>query len=105
MPQSCEFTGIRPLTGHNVSHSNVKTAKRSDPNLQRKRYVLHELGGTVSVRLSTRAIRTIDKKGGLEAALADAKEEGLSLRLQRLRRRVLKARTQGKKNKVVAKAS
>lgn len=91
MPRMCELTGIQPLGGNRVSHSNRKTHMRQNPNLQSKRYHLEELSQTVTLTLSTRAIRTIDKQGGLSRALLKAKEDLLSQKLRRIRRRLKKS--------------
>jgi large subunit ribosomal protein L28 len=76
MSRRCSITGKKPLVGYNVSHAHNKTKKRQLPNVQRKRIYVPELDRWVRVRLSTRALRTINKKG-LMRFLAD---EGLSLR-------------------------
>ncbi|MDX1387256.1 MAG: 50S ribosomal protein L28 [bacterium] len=91
MARTCELTGIHALTGHKVSHSNIKTSMRQHPNLQKKKYHLDELSQTVTLTLSTRAIRTIDKLGGLSRALLTSKEEKLSPRLLKLKHRIAKA--------------
>jgi large subunit ribosomal protein L28 len=63
MARKCAFTGKRPNTANKISHSQIKTKKRQLPNLQAKRLFWTEGGQWVRVRLSTRAMRTIDKKG------------------------------------------
>ena len=63
MARKCVFTGKVPNTANKVSHSNHKSKKRQFPNLQAKRLWWPEGGRFVRVRLSTRAMRTIDKKG------------------------------------------
>ena len=63
MSQKCKLTGKGPMAGNNVSHAHNKTRRRQLPNLQWKRLYVPELDRTVRVRLSTRALRTIDKKG------------------------------------------
>lgn len=63
MSRVCEVTGKRPLTGHNVSHSNRKTKMRQIPNLKKKRFFNEETNEWVTLRVSTSAIRTIQKKG------------------------------------------
>jgi len=88
MSQRCELTGIRPGTGHNVSHANNKTKRRFSPNLKRKRYTIPELRLDLTLRLSTRAIRTIDKHGSIARAIRKARFEELSPRLQTLRNRL-----------------
>ncbi len=63
MARRCEITGKGPLSGNNVSHSHRKTRMRQLPNLQEKRIYVPELKRTIRVKLSTRALRTITKKG------------------------------------------
>ncbi len=63
MARKCMFTGKRPNAANNVSHSHVKTKKRQLPNLQWRRLWWAEGNATVRIRLSTRALRTIDKNG------------------------------------------
>ncbi len=63
MSRVCKLTGKRPNTANKVSHSNIKTKKRQLPNLQRKRLWYAEEDRFVTLRLSTRALRTISKKG------------------------------------------
>ncbi len=63
MARKCSFTGKRPNVANNVSHSNIKTKKRQLPNLQYRRLWWAEGNCFVRIRLSTRAMRTIDKKG------------------------------------------
>lgn len=87
----CEFTGNKALVGNKVSHANNKTKTRQNINLKTKRYFVEPFNHFVSVRLTTRAMRTIDKQGGFVSALLHACECGLSTRLQRLRRELLKA--------------
>lgn len=76
MSQKCAITGKAPLTGNHVSHANNKVKRRQNPNLQWKRIYIPELDRTVRVRLSTRALRTINKKG----LLPFLKENGLKLK-------------------------
>ncbi len=70
MSRRCQLTGKKPMVGNHVSHANNKTKRRQLPNLQWKRIYIPELDRTVRIRLTTRAIRTIDKKG-LMAYLRD----------------------------------
>ena len=63
MARVCQVTGKRPITGNTVSHSNIKTKRRFLPNLQSKRYFLAEENKWVTLKLSTEAIRTINKNG------------------------------------------
>jgi large subunit ribosomal protein L28 len=63
MARVCELTGKRPITGNKVSHSNIKTKRRFLPNLQKKRYYIAEEDKWVTMKLSSEAIRTINKNG------------------------------------------
>ena len=63
MSKVCKITNKKPLVGNNVSKSHRKTKRRQMPNLQKKKYFIPELGKTVQLKLSTTAIRTIDKYG------------------------------------------
>ncbi len=69
MARECDLTGKKRLVGHKVSHSNIKTKKYQQPNLQTKRVFDPETGQTIKLRLSTRAIRTLDKIGSLSKFL------------------------------------
>ena len=63
MSRICQITGKRALVGNNVSKSNIKTKRKQFPNLQKKRYFIPELNKNVTLKLSTNAIKTIDKYG------------------------------------------
>jgi len=76
MARRCAITGKKPMSGHNVSHANNRTKRRFLPNLITKRIFVPETGQTVRLRISTSALRTIQKKGLLKTL----KDEGLTLR-------------------------
>lgn len=78
MSRVCEITGRKPLVGHNVSHSNRHTKRRFELNLVTKRFWLENEKRWITLTLSTRAMRTIDKNG-LASVLAQAKAEGKKL--------------------------
>ncbi|MEO8820539.1 MAG: 50S ribosomal protein L28 [Ginsengibacter sp.] len=63
MARVCQVTGKRPISGNKVSHSNIKTRRRFLPNLQKKRYFLAEEDKWITLKLSSEAIRTINKNG------------------------------------------
>jgi large subunit ribosomal protein L28 len=63
MARVCQVTGKTPKTGNKVSHSNIKTKRRFLPNLQTKRFFLAEEDKWITLKLSTEAIRTINKNG------------------------------------------
>ena len=76
MARRCAITGKKPMSGHNVSHANNRTKRRFLPNLITKRIFVPETGQTVRLKISTSALRTIQKKGLLKTL----KDEGLTLR-------------------------
>ena len=63
MARVCQVTGKKPITGNKVSHSNIKTKRRFLPNLQTKRYFLAEEDKWITLKVSSEAIRTINKNG------------------------------------------
>ncbi|WP_433556896.1 50S ribosomal protein L28 [Pseudonocardia xinjiangensis] len=75
MSRRCQMTGREPGFGNNVSHSHRRTARRWDPNIQTKRYWFAAENRFVRLKLSTDAIRTIDRIG-VEAAVARIRARG-----------------------------
>lgn len=75
MSKVCQVTGKRPLVGNNVSHANNKTKRRFEPNLQRHRFWIESEKRFVTLRISTKAMRIIDKCG-IESVLADIRARG-----------------------------
>lgn len=69
MARTCDLTGKRRLVGNKVSHAKNRTKMTQKPNLQTKRVYDPETGETVRLRLSTSAIRTLDKVGSLSKFL------------------------------------
>lgn len=63
MSRFCDLTGKGPLVGNKVSHSNIKTKRRFLPNLQKKSFFIPELDKWVDLKVSMKAMRTINKKG------------------------------------------
>lgn len=63
MSKICAVTGKRPLTGNNVSHANNKSKRRQLPNLQKKRIWIEEEKRWVTIRVSAKGLKTLDKKG------------------------------------------
>lgn len=76
MSRVCEITGKKAIVGHKVSHSNVKTKRRFNVNLQVKRFFIPEENKWITLKLSTSALRTINKKG-IAAVLKDARAQGI----------------------------
>lgn len=75
MSRVCELTGKRVQSGNNVSHANNRTRRKFYPNLQKKRFYLAEEGRWITLKVSTSAIRTINKNG-LAAVLKKARQNG-----------------------------
>jgi large subunit ribosomal protein L28 len=78
MSRVCQITGKRPATGNTVSHANNKRRRRFLPNLHTQRFWLEDEKRWISLRVSTNALRTIEKKG-LSAVLARLRERGEKL--------------------------
>ena len=76
MSKVCDITGKRPQVGNNVSHSNIKTKRRFNPNLQKKRFYIPEEDKWITLKVSTSAIRTINKNG-ISAVLKKARANGM----------------------------
>ena len=91
MPRRCELTGTTPQTGHNVSHSNRKTLRTFDVNLQNATFYSDALRRPVALRVTTRAIPTVQKVGGLDAFLVKTADVKLPPEGLKLKRRVKKA--------------
>ena len=75
MARVCQVTGKGPAVGNRVSHANNKTKRRFLPNLQRRRFWVESENRWVSLRLTTNALRTIDKNG-IDAVIADMRTRG-----------------------------
>ncbi|MCB1588085.1 MAG: 50S ribosomal protein L28 [Xanthomonadales bacterium] len=75
MARICQATGKAPRLGNNVSHANNKTRRRYLPNLQWHRFWVASENRFVRLRVSTAALRTIDKNG-IDAVLADLRANG-----------------------------
>ena len=76
MSRVCDLTGKKVITGNNVSHSKRRTKRKFYPNLQTKKFFIPEEGKWITLKLSTSAIRTINKNG-ISAVLKKAKEQGM----------------------------
>ena len=78
MARVCQVTGKKSLRGNKVSHSNIKTKRRFLPNLQTKRYFLAEEDKWVTMKISSEAIRTINKNG-LYSVVKEMRSAGVKL--------------------------
>ena len=88
MARRCIITGKGVQTGNNVSHAHNKTRRRFLPNLQKVSLQSEVLGEAVRMRITTNALRTIEKNGGLDAWLLGTPNRKLSTEARRLKRRI-----------------
>ena len=91
MARRCELTGKGVLAGNNVSHAHNKTRRRFLPNLQDVTVMSEALGEKVSMRISTRALRSIEHNGGLDNFLLKTANGKLTETGVKLKRRVRRA--------------
>lgn len=75
MSRVCQISGKRPQVGNNVSHANNKVKRKFYPNLQKKRFYIPEEDKWVTLKVSTSALRTINKNG-IESVLKKARANG-----------------------------
>jgi len=75
MSRVCEITGKKMIVGNKVSHSNIKTKRRFYPNLQTKRFFIPEENKWITLKVSTSALRTINKNG-ISACIKEARAKG-----------------------------
>ena len=90
MSRECELTGTKPMTGHNVSHSQIKTKRIFRPNLVQVTLRSEAPNQNFRMRIAAKALRTVDKLGGLDAFLAKAKEDRLSSKALKIKRDIEK---------------
>jgi len=89
MAKRCQITGKGVMTGNNVSHAKNRTRRRFLPNLQHTSMQSEILGRTISLRVTTSAIRTVEKHGGLDAFLMQARNAELADDARALKREML----------------
>jgi large subunit ribosomal protein L28 len=88
MSRRCELTGVGPMVGHNVSHSNMKSKRRFLPALKATRLRSDALGQAFNLRITNAALRTLDFRGGLDAYLVKARDDVLSARARKIKRQL-----------------
>ncbi len=88
MSRRCELTGVGPMVGHNVSHSNIKTKRRFLPSLASTALFSESLNQNFRLKVSKAALRTLDARGGLDVFLLKADDEALSDRALKIKRQV-----------------
>ena len=90
MSRECELTGTKPMVGHIVSHSQIKTKRRYLPNLVQVTLHSEVLDQNFKLRIAAKALRTVDKLGGLDAFIAKAKDDALSDKALKIKRDIAK---------------
>jgi large subunit ribosomal protein L28 len=90
MTRRCELTGKGPMSGNNVSHAKNRTRRRFLPNLNEVSLISEALGRSFKLKISTSALRSVDHRGGLDAFLAKAKDEELSVDALKIKKEIKK---------------
>lgn len=75
MSARCQVTGKTPGFGHTISHSHVRTKRRFNPNIQRRRFYVPSLGRTIRLTVSTEGLKIIDRRG-IDAVVAQMLARG-----------------------------
>ncbi len=88
MSRRCELTGVGPMVGHNVSHSNIKTKRRFLPSLAEINVPSDALGQSFKLKMTNAALRTLDFRGGLDVVLLNSRDEVLSPKALKIKRQV-----------------
>ena len=91
MSRRCELSGKGVMTGHNVSHSNIKTNRRFLPNLKDVTLQSEALGRSFKFRVAASTLRSVDHRGGLDAYLAKALDRELSPKALKVKRDIEKS--------------
>ena len=90
MARRCELTGKGVMVGNHVSHAHNKNRRRFLPNLCKVHLMSETLGQAFSLRVSTRALKTVEHRGGLDAFLAKSRDSELSSRALKIKRLIEK---------------
>jgi large subunit ribosomal protein L28 len=97
MARRCELTDKGPQFGHNVSHANNRTNRRFVPNIQKVTLYSDSLRQSVDLRISTRALRSVQHNGGLDPYLLSRHDHALAPEGLRLKRKIQKRLSAPKK--------
>ncbi len=90
MSRVCELTGKKVMTGNNVSHAHNKTRRRFLPNLTKATLISDVLGRSVSLKISTHALRSVEHNDGLDNFLLKARDADLSAKALKLKKEIKK---------------
>ena len=86
MSRKCELTGKSPLKGHKVSHANNKVKRKFFPNLKKVAFTSNLLRRKIKLNVTNSALRSVDKKGGIDLFLKDVKFVNLSPRVKKIKK-------------------
>jgi len=92
MARVCELTGKKVMSGNNVSHANNKTRRRFLPNLTKATLMSDILGRSISFRISTHALRSVEHNDGLDNFLVKARDTDLSAAALKIKKEIKKKR-------------
>ncbi|MDH3240177.1 MAG: 50S ribosomal protein L28 [Alphaproteobacteria bacterium] len=95
MSRRCQITGKGVMTGNNVSHAHNKTRRRFLPNVQETSLLSDSLGRMVRLKLTASALRTLEKKGGLDPFLLSVPAARLDPAVRKVRRQIQKKQAAG----------
>ncbi|MFC3051445.1 50S ribosomal protein L28 [Kordiimonas pumila] len=94
MARVCELTGKKVMSGNNVSHAHNKTRRRFLPNLTKATLISEALGRSVSLRISTHALRSVEHNDGLDNFLLKSRDENLSANAQKIKKQIKKIKAE-----------
>ena len=89
MSKKCQLTGKTYLSGNNVSHAKNRTKRRFLPNLQNISFISDKLGKSIQLKVAASAIRTVEKKGGLDEYLLKTSNTKLPTEALKLKKQIL----------------
>ena len=89
MSRRCELTGKSTLKGHKVSHANNKVKRKFFPNLKKVTFVSNRLKKNIRLNVTNSALRSVDKKGGIDSFLENAKFINLSPKVKKIKKLLL----------------
>ena len=89
MSMKCQLTGKTFQSGNNVSHAKNRTRRRFLPNLQNITFISEKLGRSIQLRVAASAIRTVEKKGGLDEYLLNTSNSKLPPKAKKIKKQIL----------------
>ena len=89
MSMKCQLTGKTFQSGNNVSHAKNRTRRRFLPNLQNITFISEKLGRSIRLRVAASAIRTVEKKGGLDEYLLNTSNSKLPPKARKIKKQIL----------------